>query len=289
MTARFYRFQCSSCKVGMQKIGQFVRKSDGRRVQRFRCPCCGVARSDGSDHPCYRQNKRHLNSTIRALLSSSVSQRRIALVLGISRRTVARKFEFLAKYAEIRHENFLKKFVNEPIKEIFLDEMEDRVHTKCKPVAIALIVTKDRKILNCQVSRIRPKNRNLHLISKKKYPKWTNNSREGFRNLLTRTAPLVSPDVTIRSDQKQMYHDEIERILPEAQHKRYKSRKAVIAGHGELKVGGRDPLFELNHTCAMLRANINRLVRRTWSTSKKTESLLKHIYIYADFHNSVLT
>jgi len=289
MRGRTYRFQCNSCKVGMQRIGHFVRKSDGRRVQRFRCPACRLGRSDGSDHPCYRQNKRHLNLTIKGLLASSVSQRRIALVLGISRLTVARKFEFLASQAALNHQKFLESFTDKPIKEIFLDEMEDRVHTKCKPVAIALIVTKNRKILNSHVSRIRPKNRNLYAISKKKYPAWTNNSREGFRTLLKQSVPYLSSDVTIRSDQKQMYRDEIEKILPDSTHKRYKSRRAVVAGHGELKEGGRDPLFELNHTCAMLRANINRLVRRTWSTSKKSESLLKHIQIYADFHNTVLT
>ena len=38
----------------------------------------------------------------------------------------------------------------------------------------------------------------------------------------------------------------------------------------------------------MLRANISRLFRRTWNTTKKVASLLDHLRIYAYFHNSVL-
>lgn len=49
-----------------------------------------------------------------------------------------------------------------------------------------------------------------------------------------------------------------------------------------------DPLFSLNHTCAMLRANINRLFRRTWCTTKVPENLGAHIAMYAYYHNLIL-
>jgi hypothetical protein len=39
----------------------------------------------------------------------------------------------------------------------------------------------------------------------------------------------------------------------------------------------------------MLRANVNRLFRRTWCTTKKAQALVHHLAIYADYHNSVLT
>jgi hypothetical protein len=38
----------------------------------------------------------------------------------------------------------------------------------------------------------------------------------------------------------------------------------------------------------MLRANINRLFRRTWCTTKKKERLEQHLTVYMDFHNRVL-
>ena len=49
-----------------------------------------------------------------------------------------------------------------------------------------------------------------------------------------------------------------------------------------------DPLFSLNHTCAMLRANINRLFRRTWCTTKRKDRLEQHLAVYMDFHNRIL-
>ena len=61
-----------------------------------------------------------------------------------------------------------------------------------------------------------------------------------------------------------------------------------MVGQGELKKIGKDPLFSLNHTAAMLRANINRLFRRTWRTTKKPERLADHIALYVWYHNSEL-
>ena len=50
-----------------------------------------------------------------------------------------------------------------------------------------------------------------------------------------------------------------------------------------------DPLFSLNHTFAMLRANVNRLFRKTWCTTKKPQRLADHLALYALYHNEVLT
>ena len=61
-----------------------------------------------------------------------------------------------------------------------------------------------------------------------------------------------------------------------------------MTGQGELKKLRFDPLFSLNHTCAMLRANINRLFRRTWCTTKKAACLKRHVAVYVRFHNTVL-
>jgi len=61
-----------------------------------------------------------------------------------------------------------------------------------------------------------------------------------------------------------------------------------VVGQGELKRGGYDPLFSLNHTAAMIRANINRLFRRTWCTSKRIDRLEGHLLLYTDYHNRVL-
>jgi hypothetical protein len=58
-----------------------------------------------------------------------------------------------------------------------------------------------------------------------------------------------------------------------------------VNGQEELKKIGKDPLFSLNHTCAMFRAHVSRLIRHTWNTTKKLENLEYHLSIYMNLHN----
>ena len=274
------------CQLQCVKLGFFVRKSDGRRIQRWRCPKCLKATSNAVRSPCYGQNKRHLNPRIRDLLCSAVSQRRIALLLKVSRLTVARKFIFLSKQAALENKKLKPQ---ELLKELYVDEMEDRIHTKLKPVSIALAVSEQRKILSHRVAKIRPKNLKLNQLSKSKYPSWIPTDRKRFKELVSSLKQTVHPEAKFYSDSKSSYCKPIQKSFPKSRHYRYPSRRAVVAGQGEMKEGGRDPLFALNHTCASLRANINRLIRRTWCTSKKMEALSAHIELYTWFHNTVLT
>ena len=68
-----------------------------------------------------------------------------------------------------------------------------------------------------------------------------------------------------------------------------KGRASCVAGQGELKKVVFDPLYSLNHSCAMLRAHINRLIRKTWCTTKDPDRLADHIAIYVNYHNRELT
>jgi len=66
-------------------------------------------------------------------------------------------------------------------------------------------------------------------------------------------------------------------------------KKGCIAGQGELKKATFDPIFSINHTFAMMRANISRLIRKTWNTTKKVEGLIDHLNIYVWMHNTQRT
>ncbi|HEY8279241.1 MAG TPA: transposase, partial [Bdellovibrionota bacterium] len=73
--------------------------------------------------------------------------------------------------------------------------------------------------------------------------------------------------------------------FPKALHKTYEGKRGAQGGQGELKKVKFDPLFSLNHTCAMFRANVNRLFRKTWCTTKRIDRLRAHLMIYAHYHN----
>lgn len=68
----------------------------------------------------------------------------------------------------------------------------------------------------------------------------------------------------------------------------YKCRRGCVVGQCELKRGGFDPLFSLNHTATMLRDHIKRLARRTWCTPKRLERLQHFLDMYAFYHNESL-
>jgi hypothetical protein len=161
-------------------------------------------------------------------------------------------------------------------------------HTKCKPLSVSLAVEKKtRRILGFEVSII-PAAGHLAEISRKKYGRRPNMRPRGLQKLFEKIKRSVREDASFSSDEDPLYLPLVKRNFPKAIHHRYKGGRGCITGQGELKRQRIDPLFSLNHTCAMLRANINRLFRRTWCTTKKKSRLEQHLAIYMDFHNSIL-
>src|SRR5690606_34657868 len=68
-------------------------------------------------------------------------------------------------------------------------------------------------------------------------------------------------EVIIKSDQSHHYPHRVRRYFPRSTHITTKGRRGCVVGLGELKAGGFDPLFCLNHTYAMIRDNLKRLAR----------------------------
>ena len=135
--------------------GRYFRKSDGQRISRYTCLACKKSFSAATRNSCYRQKKRKLNHRVKVLLSSGVSQRRAARLLGINRKTVVRKFRFLALQARHEQAQWLKNIAKIPLTQIQFDDLETSEHTKCKPLSVALAVEpKSRKILGFQVSQM---------------------------------------------------------------------------------------------------------------------------------------
>jgi len=87
------------------------------------------------------------------------------------------------------------------------------------------------------------------------------------------------------SDQCPRYPGLVKKLFPQATHETSKGRRGCVVGQGELKAGGWDPLFALNHTAAMFRAHVSRLFRRTWNTTKKPAHLAAHMTLYVAHHN----
>ena len=271
------------------RIGFFYRKSDRSYVRRYRCKNCLRSFSSATRKPEYRQKKRHLNERLRLYSLSGVSQRRLSFTENLNRKTVVRKLRFLAAQAKREHRVWQKEAEKNPRVEIQFDDLETAEHTKCKPISVALAVDPvSRKILSYQVSRM-PAKGHLAAIARRKYPYRPDERRLGWDRLMRELKPMVTPNVTFVSDQNPHYPQWVFKHHKRAKHETHEGKRGCIAGQGELKKIGFDPLFSLNHSCAMLRANLNRLFRRTWCITKNLKGLEDHLALYVTFHNRTLT
>ena len=267
-------------------MGRFFRKSQGVWIQRFRCLDCFRTYSDATHDVCFKQHKRHFNELLVALLVSGVSQRRLALLFKLNRKTVVRKFIFCGHLAKAY---LAQTNLNYPLcTQIQFDDLETIEHTKLKPLSVTLAVEKkSRRILGFEVSEM-PANGHLARLSRKKYGKRIDGRSFARANLFKTVQNLTTKDVLIESDENPHYRRDVRTYFPNATYTRHKGQRGSVSGQGELKKIRFDPLFSLNHTCAMLRANINRLFRRTWCTTKKKARLDLHLALYAVFHNELI-
>ena len=255
------------------------------------CRGCKRTFSAATRSECFGQKKRHINSVIEKLFCSGISQRRMARLLGVTQNTVARKLVFLGSRARRIHQNFLidRAQKNGAFYDLQFDEMETFEHSKCLPLSIPIVVEAgSRKILGFKVGSM-PAKGLLARISVKKYGPREDHRPEMAHSLWNELKMHLVSSPKILSDQNPKYPKWIAPHFEKVHHTTVKGRRGCVVGQGELKRGGFDPLFDLNHTCAMIRANINRLFRRTWCTTKRAERLELHLYLYANYHNRVLT
>ena len=270
--------------------GSYFRASDSRKISRFFCRLCGCYFSRATFSERYYQKCRRINEPLKRLLVSGFSQRRAAQFLKVNRKTIVRRFRFLAHQARLEHESWLKEYRKQgPLKVVQFDDLETSEHTKCKPLSVAIAVEPtERKILNFQVSKM-PAKGHLAQIARNKYGPRKDERSEGWNRLMKALTPLMVETATFKSDDNPHYPKYVKRHFPDANHITVKGGRGAIAGQGELKKLKFDPLFSLNHTCAMLRANLNRLFRKTWCSTKTIQGLIDHISLYVPFHNRVLT
>ena len=277
---------CCSIETAV-KNGRFRRRSDGQSIQRYKCKKCKKTFSQATFDPAYYQKKRHMNFRCLMALASTMSQRRAALVLNLNKKTVAKKLRYVGEQCRLDLEKDQEKYTQ--LTEIQFDELHTFEHTKCKPLSVAKAVSGgSRKIHGFRVS-VMPATGHLAAISRRKYGPRADNRIQGMATLFEDLQGFLPSEIHIKSDECPFYKSVVERYFPTSNYCQFKGQKSSSTGQGELKKIRRDPLFAINHTFAMLRANINRLLRKTWCTTKKITGLIDHLYIYAWVHNNKLT
>lgn len=283
--------KCQSCLRRGGRNSSYLRKSDGKKVIQYRCVRCRRTWTPAADNPEKRQRWRSGNEILRRLLVSGITMERAAWILRINPKTVDRRVRYLAQIAD--QELASRQKIVRPKEKggrFYLDELITFEHTRCKPLAVCMVVSQEREILAFRVSSMPPIGKHLKKISLRKYGMRPNHRRKGIEECLKEIHPRLTrlyETLEFKTDEEKSYAQLIQKCFPGAKHQAYPSKRAVIAGLGELKDHSYDPIFPINHTLAMLRANLARLIRRTWSTTKKMSRLRDFLAIYAHAHNTL--
>ena len=283
--------KCEGPGFQYQRRGHFTRACDGRRVQRFQCKACNRTFSTQSFRVDRGLRRVHLDVKIYLALVSKVTQRQIAKTYHCTLRTVARRLDLYGKQCRGFHEwRMRSRDRSTPWEGQFqLDELETFEHNRrLKPVTVPVLVhTPSYCILHAEVGML-PARRPLSEANLRKLAemeqggkKRKSESREKMRKCFEVLAGVCDPraKVSVGTDQKHTYAVALKRIFGE--------RLVHQKTHSSVPRSYRNPLFPINHTFAMLRDGLSRLVRRNWGASKKREKLEHHLWAYMGWRNYV--
>lgn len=262
------------------KYGYYTPKNSRQKTARFKCknPDCGKLFSARTEKANSWQKMPSINQPLFKLLVSGVSLRRAGEILNIDYRTVVFHFEYLAEQAKQLHEKHLKTLSTSFIQ---VDELETFLHARAKVLSVPMAVRfKTGEILGFSVARM-PAKGHLAEIGIGHY-NWVVDERPvKFQSMLSSIAGCLKPEITIKSDAKGAYKSWIAKVLPHAQ---------IIqkVGNKKLPPGSPKPfddLFAINNTFARMRHDMNRLARKTWSTTKSMSGLENHLWLYVAWNN----
>ena len=274
---------CTNPSSRVRKKGFFTKRSTAAmRVQRYQCKDCGKSFSDQTGRLSYREKKPHENQRLFRLLASGVSQARAAAILDIHRITVARKMVKLARFARRDHARWSLQETD--VAQVQFDEMETFIHSKCKPVSIALAVNRGtRSVVHAEAVSM-PAKGMLAKISRVRYGPRADHRPHAMRHMMEAIKRTYPDCLQFMSDKKSTYPRYVRDYFPEAKHETTKGQRGCVVGQGELKACTFDPLFTLNHTAAMIRDNLKTMARRTWCTAKRLDRLQDLLDLYVRFH-----
>lgn len=173
------------------------------------------------------------------------------------------------------------------VQELQMDELETIEHTKLKPLSILLFVNEKGALLEAQVARMPSKGR-LSTLSRVKYGIRPDERRKVLFETTKRLSQTIQP-LVIKTDGNWMYASAIKKHWPSAKHQvfvREKKEKLRERLHETKQKKKFDPLFRVNHMCARFRADMRRLTRRSWCTTKKPENLQRHLDLYLSYQKA---
>jgi transposase-like protein len=272
-----------------RRKGTFLRACDGRPVQRYLCLVCRRTFSLQTFRLDYRLKRPALHLALFKDFVSKVTLRQAARTLGCSRGTVARRLLLLGEHCRQFHQGMVLRARGNLGGSFQLDELETFEHSRrLQPLTMpVLIERRSFFVLALETAPLPCRGRLPPALAEKKralearHGKRRSGSSAAVRRCLELLAHVHPPaaGVQIQTDGKESYA----RILGQL----FGARLEHARCSSQARRDYRNPLFPINHTLAMLRDGISRLVRRSWAASKLRERLERHAWIWVCWRNYV--
>lgn len=260
------------------KIGYYKPKTTNQKTPRYKCKSCGKSFSTRTNKTNSYQKKPEINTLLFKLLVSGVSLRRASEILEVEYNTVVFHFNHIAKQAQALHFEFIKSVQTSFVQ---VDELETFIHARAKCLSVPMVVrVKTGEIMAFTVAKM-PSKGKLASIGVDKYS-WTNDERSlKFQSMLRLIHHCFKPDITFKCDSSSSYRKWITSIVPNA------TLDQMVASKVDKNAISKpyDELFAINNTFARMRHDMNRLARKTWSTTKAIHGLENHIWLYVAWNN----
>ncbi len=286
---------CPSRSEGPARLrprSSFRRKCDGRTVSRFACDRCKKSCSTQTFRLDYRLRRTDLWSALFMSLCSKVTLRQSARFHDCDRKTVSARLKLFGEHCKDLHLRILEQARGKGgIRGSFqLDELETYEHNRrLFPLTVPVLIERKSYFVlwsECAPLPARGGLRPADRTKKEAIEKATGCKRKsGSRAAVARAFELlhrvVPPQgrVRVQTDEKHTYASELKKRFGErVEHRRYSSKAPRVYGSA---------LFPINHTLAMMRDGISRLVRRTWAASKQAVWHQRHQWIWIVWRNYV--
>ena len=274
-----------------QRKGRYRRHCDERIVQRFLCRACRRYFSTQTFRVDYRLHKPELHFALFDTFVSKVTQRQAARNALCTRKTIVHRLRLLSAHSRAFHGQVLARAkANGGLQGHFqFDELEtfESSRVLCPVTMPVLIDLNSYFVVHVEVAPLpaRGKPRRKEREVKPEIDAVGEKRRSGSRAAVKRCFEvLVEARAGLRgtyisSDCKTSYASVLKQVMPGTYYHAQHSSKA--------RRDRFNPLFPINHTLAMLRDGLSRLVRRSWGVSKRREWLEQHAWVWVAYRNYI--
>lgn len=266
-----------------RRRGHYVRRCDGRRVQRFECLTCRRRFSSQSFRLDFRLRRPWLTYALWPHFVSKVTHRQSARLLRTSRKTVAHRLVLLGRHCRELHHRLLR--VARLSGEFQLAELRTyETDRHSSPVTFAVLIQgSSRLIVDGRAAPLRARrNHKDDSDARPSIPRRVrrDESRRAILGCLAVLAKRRAPGafVKVRTGPKSSYKRLIPAVLRE---------RCVHIAEGGCDRRSSRGLVSVRHTLALMRDGLSRLVQRTWAASKRRGRLVWHAWIWIAWRNYI--